>query len=100
MATFYEKKPLSLGVGEEVKHYDDGKDGYPEKWVNGIVQEVGDECFTVLWDDFKELGWETEYEWNKVTIEGNRIFENGQRKKLKDDINPAYDDKIFGSWGV
>ncbi len=81
--TLTEKKTLPLGVGDDVKHYDDGKDGHPEKWVDGVVTEIGDESFSVLWDDFKNLGWETEYEWSKVEIKGNQIFENGQRSELK-----------------
>jgi len=79
--TRFEKSPLKLAVGEEVKTYDDGTDGYPAKWVNGIVTEIGDNSFAVLWDDFKDKGWETEYEWGNVYIEGNTIYENGVGNK-------------------
>lgn len=70
--TYTEKKTLPLGVGDDVKHFDDGKDGHPKKWVNGVVKEVGDESFTVQWEDLED---ETEYEWQKVSIEGNQIKE-------------------------
>ncbi len=73
MATFYEKTPLKLGVGEEVTHYDDGTDGHPEKMVTGKVTEVGDESFEVQWEDLEDP---TEYEWAHVTIKGMQIFEN------------------------
>lgn len=81
--TTYEKKPLPLGIGDEVKTFDDGTDGYPEKWVNGTVTEIGDESFSVLWDDFKEKGWETEYEWAKVTIEGGVLKDDWSNNKRK-----------------
>lgn len=71
MATFTEKKEHSLGVGDDVKHFDNGKDGHPRKWVEGKVTEVGDDGFTVQWEDLKD---ETLYEWGKVTIQGNQII--------------------------
>ena len=81
--TLTEQKRLPLGVGDDVKIYDDGEDGYPAKWVNGVVTEVGDESFAVQWDDFKKIGWETEYEWQKVTIKGNEICEHGFNNNRK-----------------
>jgi hypothetical protein len=73
MATFTEKKNHSLGVGDDVKHYDDGRDGHPIKWVEGKVTQVGEETFTVQWEDLPE---DSEYYWSKVTIRGNEIIEN------------------------
>lgn len=70
--TYTEKKTLPLGLGDDVKHYDNGKDGHPEKWVDGTVTEIGDEGFVVQWEDLEDP---TEYEWHKVTIEGNQISE-------------------------
>ena len=70
--TLTEKKQLPLGIGDEVKTYDDGTDGHPAKWVNGIVTEVGDESFVIQWGDLTE---DTEYEWQKVSIVGNLIYD-------------------------
>lgn len=71
--TLTEKKTLPLGIGDTVTHYDDGKDGHPEKWVNGVVTEIGDESFVVQWEDLEDP---TEYEWQKVEIKGLQIIEN------------------------
>lgn len=71
--TYTEKKELPLGVGDDVKHYDDGKDGHPKKLATGKVIEIGEFTFLVKWDDMED---ETEYEWHKVTIEGSRIIEH------------------------
>lgn len=70
--TYTEQKTLPLGVGDDVKHYDNGKDGHPEKWATGTVTEAGDHSFVIQWDDMEDP---TEYEWQKVTIEGNQISE-------------------------
>lgn len=70
--TLTEKKILPLGVGDNVTHFDDGTDGRSIKWVDGVVTEIGDETFVVQWEDLKE---ETEYEWQKVSIQGNQIKE-------------------------
>lgn len=72
--TYTEKKKLSLGVGDNITHYDNGKDGYPKKWVNGIVTEIGEESFAVQWEDLSE---QTDYEWQKVTIKGDQVIESG-----------------------
>ena len=37
--------------------------------------EFQEEGFDVQWDDFKEKGWETEYEWAKVTFNGEQLIE-------------------------
>lgn len=78
MATFYEKPTQKLGVGDDVTHYDNGKDEYPKKWVNGKVTEVGEDDFLVQWEDFEDP---TEYEWAKTTIKGCHIFERESRIK-------------------
>lgn len=77
--THYEKKLPALGKGDEVKYYDDGKDGHPIKWVTGIVTEGGDESFVVQWEDLPDP---TEYEFSKIEIIGNQIFENGERGSI------------------
>lgn len=76
--THTEQKTLPLGVGDDVKYYDDGTDGHPMKWVNGTVISAGSEGFTVKWED---LEWETEYEWARVVIEGTQLFEKSLRKE-------------------
>lgn len=76
--THTEKKQLPLGVGDDVRSYDDGSDGHPEKWVTGKVIEAGDHSFIVQWDDLED---ETYYEWQEVTVEGNIILENLLRKR-------------------
>lgn len=78
MATVTERKMLPLGVGDEVTTYDDGTDGHPEKTVNGKVLEVGEESFLVQWDDLEDP---TEYEWQKVTIEGTEIIDKPRKLK-------------------
>ncbi len=87
--TFYEKTPLKLREGDRVTHYDDGEDGYPVKWVEGTVTGVSEEGFDVLWDDFKEQGWETEYEWTKVTIKGDQIIEDHNNSRQQARTSPV-----------
>lgn len=71
--TYTEPKSLPFGVGDDVSHYDDGLHGHPKKMAYGKVIEIGEHTFLVKWDDLPE---ETEYEWQKVTIEGNQIIEH------------------------
>jgi len=74
--THFERTTV-LGIGDDVKYYDDGKDGHPEKWVDGKVIAVCDEGFEVQWEDLKEP---TEYEFGKVEIQRNQIFDNSSRR--------------------
>jgi hypothetical protein len=72
MATFYEQSPPLLGIGDDVRYFDDGKDGHPQKWVNGKVTAIAEDSFEVQWEDLPDA---TEYEWSKVSIIGNRVYE-------------------------
>lgn len=70
--TLTEKKELPLGVGDDVKTYDDGTSGHPAKWASGKVTEVGEHSFIVQWGDLED---ETEYVWGEIDIVGNRIYD-------------------------
>jgi len=88
--TYTEKKQNPLSKGDMVTYHDLGNDGHPEKWVNGTVTGVSEEGFGVLWDDFKELGWETEYEWAKVTIKGDEVIGSDERVVEEKDLEHIF----------
>lgn len=81
--TLTEKKLLPLGVGDDVKCFNDGMDGHPVKWAYGEVTEVGDESFVVQWEDLDDP---TEYEWSGVDIVGNRIYDPKRKNGLDTEI--------------
>lgn len=78
--TDYKKHPLK--EGDNVKTFDDAKGGMLEIPIWGKVTGTSEEGFDVIWDDFKEIGWETEYEWSKITIKGDEIIESGERNEM------------------
>lgn len=86
--TFTDYKTHPLIKGDYVKTFDDAKGGRLETPIWGEVTGVSEEGFDVLWDDFKELGWETEYEWTKTTIIGQEIIEADKRAEM-----PLIEDK-------
>jgi hypothetical protein len=77
--THYEKTPLRLRKGDSVTHFDDGSDGYPVKWVNGIVTGVSDEGVDVQWED---LPWPTDYSWDSICLKGEQIIDKKRHEGL------------------
>jgi len=71
--TDYKTHPLK--EGDNVKTFDDKKGGRLKTPVWGKVTGTSEEGFAVLWDDFKELGWESEYEWQKTEIIDEEIID-------------------------
>jgi hypothetical protein len=68
MATTYERTGPTYSVGQPIRTFDKEN----RVFINGEVKEVGDESFTVKWEDLED---ETEYEIQKVTLEGDILFE-------------------------
>lgn len=79
--TLTETKALPLGVGDDVRFYDDGRDGRPVKMATGEVTEVGEYSFEVKWDDMEDP---IEYNWHEVELQGNQIFELNKQRKMTD----------------
>lgn len=67
MATFYEKCGPTYSVNMQVRTFDKDKN----KFINGTVTEVCDELIVVQWEDLNE---DTEYEIQKITLEGDILF--------------------------
>ena len=71
--TQYEKSGAKYSKGQPLKVWDEDS----KKWVNGIVEEVGDETIYIQWEDLSEG---TEYSIEDVELQGDVFYESKQSR--------------------
>lgn len=67
--TTYEKIGPTFSVGQSTTTYDIES----EKWVNGIVEEVGDETILIKWEDLENP---IEYRLDSISMNGDVFYDD------------------------